>query len=286
MAVDLHTHSTASDGSDSPEALVAAAAALGLEAIALTDHDTLAGIPAAKRAAADAGIEFVPGAEISCDWEPGSMHLVVLFLEPVPGPLQDRLHHLQAARDARNERIVERLHGLGIDISLAEVREEAGEGSVGRPHFAAVLVRKGAVESIPAAFDELLAKGRPAYVERERLTPEEAISLARASEAVPVLAHPHTLGLTSAAEFAAAFERLAAAGLMGIESSYGEYDQPQRDELTATARRFGLVPSGGSDYHGAYKEGTDLGTGRGDLAVPYAVLDELRQARRNLVGRR
>ncbi len=175
MAVDLHTHSTASDGSDSPAALIQAAAALRLEAIALTDHDTLAGIPAARRAAATAGLEFVPGTEISCEWEPGSMHLVVLFLEPVSGPLQDRLQDLQAARDARNERIVERLHQLGIDVSLAEVHQEAGEGSVGRPHLAAVLVQKGVVESIPAAFDELLAKGRPAYVERERLTPEEAI---------------------------------------------------------------------------------------------------------------
>jgi len=279
MAVDLHTHSTSSDGTEPPAAVVEAAARARLSAIALTDHDTLEGIPEAQQAADRLGIELIPGTEISCDWPPGTMHMVILFLEPGTGPLQDRLLKLQEARSHRNEIMVGRLQDLGMDITYEEILTEAGEGSVGRPHFAAVMERKGYVESFRAAFDEYLADGRPAYVPRQRLAPEAAVQLARQSGAVPVIAHPHTLGLNSAAEFGGFYERMVAIGLAGIEAYYGEYQPVHQHALAATLRDHGLIPSGGSDYHGAYKQGLEVGTGRGWLQVPDEILAELRAAR-------
>ncbi len=281
MAVDLHTHSNRSDGSDEPAELVRKAVAKNLSAVALTDHDTLEGIDEAQQAANELPIELVPGVEISCEWAPGAMHLVVLFLEPEEGPLQDRLQELQTSRSQRNYRIADRLRRLGIDITMEEVIAESRVGVVGRPHFAAILVRKGVVADIPTAFQDYLGNQAPAYVPRLRLEPEEAISLARASGAVPILSHPHTLGHTAADEYAATYRRLTTAGLVGIDAYYGDYAPEEREELAAIARSFGLIPSGGSDYHGSYKEGLELGSGRGDLVVPDSVLEELRQARLN-----
>jgi 3',5'-nucleoside bisphosphate phosphatase len=279
MAVDLHVHSNASDGSDPPAAVVRLAAEAGLSAIALTDHDTLEGIPEAKAAAEKTGIELVPGTEISLDWDRGAMHMVVLFLEPGPGPLQDRMSALQEGRASRNLRMVERLQLMGFDITLEEVLMESGQGSAGRPHIAAILVRKGYVPDISTAFDQLLGSGRPAYLGRPRLTPEEAIKLAQASGAVTVLAHPHTTGLDTAAEVAELLEQLRAAGLTGMECDYGAYLPELRLGYRALARRFQLIPSGGSDYHGAYKAGVFLGVGRGDLLVPADALEELRRVK-------
>ena len=157
------------------------AARAGLSSVALTDHDTLEGLAEAQVTADGVGVELIPGTEISCEWPKGTMHMVMLFLEPGPGPLQDRLGALQDSRNGRNEVIVERLQDLGMDITYEEILTEAGGGSVGRPHFAAVMERKGYVEDFRAAFDEYLANGRPAYVARDRLEPDEAIRLALAS---------------------------------------------------------------------------------------------------------
>ncbi len=279
MAVDLHTHSTYSDGSDSPAEIVSAAAAAGLEAVALTDHDNLNGILEAAAAADASEVELIPGVELSCEWQPGGMHLVVLWLEPGPGPLQDRLEILQAGRKQRNVDLIELLQQLDVDISYEEVVAEAGGTGVGRPHVAAVLVRKGVVGSIPEAFDLYLASGRPAYVERYRLPPEEAIELARASGAVPIVAHPHTLGMTGTT-LDQELRRLARHGLVGLECYYPEYEPDTRLELVERARDVGLVPSGGSDYHGTYKPGLEIGRGYGDLSVGREVWQELAEARR------
>ncbi len=278
MAVDLHTHSTYSDGSDSPAEIVSAAAAAGLEAVALTDHDNLNGILEAAAAADASEVELIPGVELSCEWQPGGMHLVVLWLEPGPGPLQDRLEILQAGRRQRNVELIELLQKLDVDISYEEVMAEAGGTGVGRPHVAAVLVRKGVVGSIPEAFDLYLASGRPAYVERYRLPPEEAIELARASGAVPIVAHPHTLGMTGTT-LDQELRRLARHGLVGLECYYPEYEPETRLELVERARDVGLVPSGGSDYHGTYKPGLEIGRGYGDLSVGREVWQELAEAR-------
>ncbi len=277
MAVDLHLHSVFSDGSETPRAIIDLAVRAGLTAIALTDHDTLDGVAEAAAAAAAAGLTFVPGTELSVDWTTGPMHLLAYFLEPGTGPLQDRLEDIQAGRARRNEQIVARLRSLGFDLSLEEVAAEAGGRGVGRPHFAAVLLRKGYVADLRQAFDRYLAAGRPGYVNRERLDAITAIRLARASGAVPVIAHPHTLGIT-AADYTAAFEQLAAAGLGGIEAHYAEYRPEMRQHLAAVCRRLGIAATGGSDFHGTYKPGLQVGSGHGDLAVPDEALEELRGA--------
>lgn len=277
MAVDLHTHSTASDGSETPSALVEMAVDLGLSALALTDHDTLQGIEEARASADRAGIDLIPGTEISLDFL-GGMHLVVLWLEPGPGPLQDRLAGLQSGREGRNAAIVGLLADHDMPMSLEEVIAESGGGTVGRPHIAAVMMQKGYVESIAEAFDMWLGAGKPAYAHRPRLTPEEAIGLARDSGGVPVLAHPHTLGINRSHEMADLLVRLRSAGLVGLEATYSAYQRHEREGYADLARRFGLIVSGGSDYHGSYKPNLELGIGYGDLVVPEEVMDELRAA--------
>ena len=279
MAVDLHTHSDVSDGSASPSSIIDLAAAARLTAVALTDHDTLVGIEEARTRAEEIGLRLIPGVELSCEWVQGGCHMVVLWLEPGPGPLQDKLAALQVARDGRNDRILARLATLGIEITAEELAAQSGGGVTGRPHIAALMVEKGAVASVRQAFDEYLGNGKPAYVGRERLGPEEAIDLAAQSGAVTVLAHPHTLGLDNADAFRRALAGLAEAGLSGMECWYGEYSPAYRQSMVSVARSHGLVPSGGSDYHGTYKPGLSLGTGRGDLVVPDHVLNEL-EARR------
>lgn len=279
MAVDLHTHSTASDGSDTPTALVEMAVRVGLSTLALTDHDTLEGIEEARTAADRAALDLIPGTELSLDYH-GGMHLIVLWLEPGPGPLQDRLAELQGGRIERNLAIVGLLNDLGMTLTMEEVIEESGSGSVGRPHIAAVMMRKGYVMSIAEAFDLWLGAGKPAYAARPRLTPEDAIGLARESRAVPVLAHPHTLGINRAHEMAELLVRLRSAGLVGMEAMCAGYHRHEREGYADLASRFGLIASGGSDYHGLYKPGLELGTGYGDLAVPDMVVDQLRSRAR------
>lgn len=277
--IDLHAHSNASDGSDAPAELIARAARAGLDALALTDHDTIEGIGEAQLAADRHGVHLVPGCELSCTVEQGAMHLLVYFLSGHfvaggPGPLQDRLAGLQAGRLTRNARIASTLTENGLPVTEEEIAAEAGTGSVGRPHIAAVLVRKGHVGSIQEAFDQWLAYGRPAYFARDRLTPAEAIALAHASGAVAVLAHPTTLGLEPPALEAFVGE-LTGLGLDGLECEYGRYTPDERASFRALAERFTLCPTGGSDYHGTYKPDLALGTGTGDLAVPDQLLTAL-----------
>ncbi len=221
---------------------------------------------------------LVQGCELSCEVGTATMHLLVYFLADGPGPLQDRLGGLQAARADRNERIVTVLRAHGLDVTLEEILAEAGGGSVGRPHVAGVLLRKGYVSSIQEAFDMWLGKGKPAYLERERLLPAEAIDLAHASGAVAVLAHPTSLGFEGQA-----LERfvtgLAGDGLDGMECEYGRYQPDLRAYLRSLAGRLGLAVTGGSDYHGRYKPDIALGTALGDLNVPDDLLDAL-EARR------
>lgn len=278
MAVDLHLHSVYSDGSDTPEEIAGRAHAIGLTGIALTDHDTLEGVSRAAAAASARALRFIGGTELSVLWHDQSMHLLVYFLDPTPGPLQDRLSELRAARSRRNDQIVDRLQQLGLDISIDEVQREAATGVVGRPHFAAVLIEKGYVETVANAFDKYLAAGRPAYVPRTRLAAGEAIGLSRESSAVPVIAHPHTLNLR-AEQFASGFRELVSLGLGGIEAYYGEYSPEMRARIATICDDLGIVATGGSDYHGKYKPRLQVGVGRGDLRVPDEVFDRLEAAR-------
>ncbi len=278
MAVDLHTHSRASDGSDPPERIPELAAERHLAAVALMDHDTLEGIPAARRRADELGIPLIPGTELSVEWPTGRMHMLAYFIEPGPGPLQDRLEALRQGRVARNRTIVAALVDLGIEITVEEITAESGGGSVGRPHIAAVLIRKGAVTTMAEAFDRYLADGRPAYRPRPRLEAAEAVRLTRASGGVAVVAHPHTVAGRTV-EFSEAFAAFADIGVAGVECHYSEYPPAQRLDLARAAARFGLLATGGSDYHGTYKPGLDLGIGRGDLVVPDEAYEALLAAR-------
>jgi predicted metal-dependent phosphoesterase TrpH len=272
--IDLHTHSSASDGSDPPARIAELAAAAGCSAVALTDHDRLDGLPEAGARAGELGIQLVPGCEISCQND-ATLHLLVYFVEDGDRPLPDALRRLQRARDDRNRRLADHLSGLGLPVTYDEILEEAGGKGAGRPHVAAILVRKGIVGSVQEAFDVWLGKGRPGYLDKERLTVGDAIRLARESGAVTSLAHPFTLGLEPAA-LGSAIGELAALGLTAIEAIYGRYTPAERDGLAAVAGRYGLVVTGGSDHHGTYKPDIRVGTGTGDLNVPDHALDDLR----------
>jgi hypothetical protein len=187
------------------------------------------------------------------------------------------LAELTDFREQRNARILEALGQHGMVITPEELALESGGGNTGRPHIAAVMIAKGFVPDVATAFELWLGRGRPGYVDRPRLSPEVAIDLALQSGAVPVLAHPHTLGISRADEMAQLLEELKGHGLVGLEALYSSYQLHEREGYRHLARRFGLVPSGGSDYHGSYKAGLDLGVGYGDLAVPDSVMFELRE---------
>jgi hypothetical protein len=282
--IDLHTHSTESDGSERPGRIPEMAAAAGCTAVALTDHDSLGGLAEARAAADRAGIRLVPGCEVSCRKPPpapgrpavgGSVHVLVYFVEPGEGPLQDELVNLRRDRAERNARLRARLAELGVPVDYeAMVAEAGGEAGLGRPHFARALVKAGAAADIDDAFDTYLADGRAAYVPKSRLSPAEVARLAVASGGIAVLAHPLTLGLDPSSLEQLVGE-LAEAGRGGIEAIYGRYTTDERRALRRMAKRQGLVATGGSDYHGSFKPDLEVGTGMGDLDVPDSALEEL-----------
>lgn len=243
--VDLHTHSTASDGALTPAALVELAGARGVRVLGLTDHDTTAGLAAARTAAGRLGLRLIPGVELSTHVEAGEVHILGYFVDPAHPDLVAALARFQEARGDRARRIVERLGAAGVPIAHERVLAFAGGGSIGRPHVARALIEAGHATSIGDAFERYLTRGRPGYVERYRLAPPDAVRLVRAAGGVPVLAHPH-----SAADLAALLPELVAAGLGGLECYYGDYDEARKGALLALAARHDLVPTGGTDFHG------------------------------------
>lgn len=278
--IDLHTHTDRSDGSDPPERIPELAAAAGCTAVAITDHDRLDGIERARARGDELGVRVIGGCELSVGSDAGPLHLLAYFVEDGEGPLQAALSGVQDGRTGRNRRLAARLAELGLPASLEEIEAEAGGGGVGRPHVAAVLVRKGVVASVQEAFDVWLAAGRPAYVERPRLTLLEATAAIHASGGVAVVAHPFTIR-PDAAELEEVVATMAAQGVDGLEALYGRYTPEERGMLAGLATRHGLAVTGGSDYHGRYKPDLQVGTGRGDLAVPDHVLDDLEARRRS-----
>jgi hypothetical protein len=278
--IDLHTHSDLSDGSEPPERVVELAHDVGCSAVALTDHDTVAGLARARARADQLGIRLVPGCEVSClPVARGGVHVLVYFVDDPDSPLGLELDRLRDDRRSRNAALAERLQELGFPVTVEMAGAHAGtvEG-IGRPHFARALVDIGAVADIDEAFDRYLGNGAPAYVAKGRLTVAEVCGLARDSGGVAVLAHPTTMGLEGDA-LAGAVSSMADAGLAGLEAVYGRYSPRQRTDLANLARRFALVVTGGSDFHGASKPDLHVGTGTGDLRVPNRVLDQLEAAR-------
>ncbi|MEZ5175250.1 MAG: PHP domain-containing protein [Acidimicrobiia bacterium] len=272
--IDLHLHSTRSDGTDSPEQLVELAASCGASAIALVDHDVLDGLGEARSAANRLGIDFIPGTELSVEHNGTKMHMLVYFVDDEPGPLQSKLAWLRAGRHERNDEIIARLNGLGYTIGIDDVRRWAKGKSIGRPHIADALIETGAFHSRDEVFERVLGDGGLAYVERIRLTATDAIELARRSGGVPVVAHPLTIPL-GAAEYERLFRELADAGLGGIEAHHASHTRDLREHLTELAHSLGLAATGGSDYHGDRARDFRIGVGLGDLKVPHTAIDEL-----------
>lgn len=277
MFIDLHTHSTASDGSLSPRRLVETALSSGLSALAITDHDTAAGVEEALRAGAELGLEVVSGVEISARHRPGQMHIVGLFIDYRSSRLNTWLKERERIRDQRNTGIITKLRGLGIDISLSEVEAKA-EGVVGRPHIAEVLLEKGAVRSREEAFLKFLNRGQPAYCDRVHPSPEDSIREIHRAGGLAILAHYIYCGTRNEEELEALLRRLKEMGMDGMEIYYADYTPAQAELAARMAKRVGLLPSGGSDFHGASKPEVKVGFGFGDLRIPYRILKDLKAA--------
>ncbi|NDY43423.1 PHP domain-containing protein [Dissulfurirhabdus thermomarina] len=276
---DLHTHTLASDGSDAPSALVRLAAAAGLAAVAVTDHDTVAGLDEAAAAGRETGCEVVPGVELSIKDPRGNFHLLGYLIDPASPELQKLLARVQAARSRRNERLLERLEALRLPLARGDVEHLAAGGQVGRPHFARAMVARGYVRSVGEAFARYLGKGGPAYVPKSVLSLAEGIAAIHAAGGLAVLAHPLSLGIEGLEALERRLGEWAALGLDGMECHYGDYAPGVRAALAALCRRHGLAATGGSDYHGRAKPDIRIGRGRGDLRVPYACLEALRRRR-------
>jgi predicted metal-dependent phosphoesterase TrpH len=275
--IDLHVHSVYSDGTDTPAELIELAEARGLKAMALTDHDTVGGILPLLEAAASSPVEAVPGIELSAECDRGTMHILGYFIDPTCSALLGKIEKVQSGREVRNEEILKKLNKLGYVLLWSDVEKQAGCDVIGRPHFADALVERGHVKSRKAAFDLLLAKGRPAYAERYRYTASECIDLIRRAGGVSVLAHPATIYLPDN-ELKDLVKGMKEQGLNGIEVHYAEHKPENIKKFRCWAEEFDLICTGGTDYHGKNSPDLKLGTGFGQLRVPDEVLDQLKAA--------
>jgi 3',5'-nucleoside bisphosphate phosphatase len=273
--IDLHSHTDESDGTYTPAELVTAARDGGVEALAITDHDTFAGYDAATGPAARAGLELVCGIELSTKLHGHSVHLLGYFVRPDGlSAFREWVLEMQASRRERNVRLVARLQELGFDITLEEA-EARGRGMTGRPHFARILVEKGYVANLRQAFDEYLDESAKGYVHRRE--PQFAESVARIREAggIASLAHPVRVN----GDVPALLPELCDSGLNAIEAYHSDHGPAEVELYLGLAERYGLLVTGGSDFHGAVKPGVKLGTGAdGNLRVPREVLEKLKAA--------
>jgi len=266
--VDLHIHSTASDGALSPEEVVGESVRRGLSVIALTDHDTVNGVaPALAAAEAFPGLRVVPGVELSTDVAQGEVHILGYFIDYSDGELLARLGRMRNSRRERAQEMIARLGDLGVNIDWSRVQEIAGEGSVGRPHLAQAMVEGGYVGSLKEAFNSYIGRGGPAYVERRKLTPAAAVELILRVRGLPVLAHPLTV-----ADPETLVIELKSAGLIGIEVYYKDYSAADVGKLLSLAESHQLAVTGGSDYHGL---DTESEAGIGSVEVPLSAAEHL-----------
>ena len=266
--IDLHIHTTASDGRFSPEEIVRKAAGLDLSAIAICDHDTVDGIaPALAAAKAFPILKVIPGVEVSTLAPGNEVHVLGYFIDCADPDLKTALDGLRNSRLERAEAIINKLKDLGIDIDWQRVRELAGDGSVGRPHIARAMLEKRYIASFKEAFDKYIGLGGPAYVERHKIIPSEAVALITQASGLPVLAHPLTVN-----EPEAMIAALKKAGLVGIEVYYNDYDEAKRDNLARLAKTYNLIATGGSDYHGMDDNAETM---MGSAGVPFESLERL-----------
>ncbi len=279
QVIDLHVHSCRSDGTDSPTRLVELAADAGCSAFALTDHDTVGGIAEATKAATAVGIEVISGVELSCHVGDRNVHLLGYFVDPDDATFLSFLARQRNLRDERNGILIEKLGAIGVHLTIEDVKRESIGESVGRPHFAAALVRNGDAASVEDAFLRFLGAEAPTHVVRRDLPAEDAIAAIKTAGGVTSWAHPLTGRATGNVSFDSCLNALLRAGLDGLESWYSTYTTDDRAHLATVAARNSLVATGGSDYHGTFKPALSLAKGAGDLRVPQSALDELRAAR-------
>ena len=272
--IDLHIHSTASDGTETPSRLVDLAEHAGLTAIALTDHDTVSGLDEFLQAGKNRNIRTIPGVEISCWIHSKEVHLVGLFIDPSFPPLVDFLENMRIERVARNEMIIRKLRNLGYDISEEEVCFIAKGESIGRPHIARVLVEKGYFQTIQDVFDSLLKRGGKAYIPRKLQPPDAVCSLIHDAGGLAIWAHPVSGQHSGERAFVKKMLKiLIPSGLDGLETYYTTYTPSQSALLNEMIEKFQLLPSGGSDFHGSNRPLTNLGTCGGSLHVPDSLLE-------------
>ena len=272
--IDLHVHTTASDGTCRPAEIVRLAAEAELAAVAITDHDTAEGYTEAAAAARGAGLELVPGIEISTRFF-GAVHILGYYIDPLSPQLRPVLDWVVQDRDERNRKMAELMAADGLPVDYEQMHARFG-AVVGRPHFAQLLVELGLADSIQDAFDRYVEKGRKYYVGRHFLSIERSIEIIHLAGGVPVLAHPFQYKLDDA-RLRELIEHCLESGLRGMECRYTGYDEEQVAYLLALAEEYGLLPTGGSDFHGANKPHIRLGRGLGALTVPYEYLAKLKE---------
>ena len=279
--VDLHSHSTASDGTLAPAEVVRRAKEAGVVGLALTDHDTIAGLAEAAAEAGRLGVTFVPGIEISAvsPVEAGTLHILGYCIDPQNDVLREMARQLIEARDNRNPQIIAALQKLGIEITMDEALAQAQGGVLGRPHIAALLVKKGVVKTIKQAFDEYLGTGGKAYYDKERLTPGDAIGRIRRAKGLAVLAHPVQLRTGNDAQLQQVIKDLVDLGLAGIEVIHSDHGAAEVEKYAGLADRYNLLKTGGSDFHGSNKKDINLGVANG-RRVPREWMDQLLAASR------
>ena len=275
--LDLHLHSTHSDGSSTPTEVIRLAHRAGVTALAITDHDITTGIAEATAAGSELGIEVIPGVEISSILNDSELHILGYFVDPQDAELNKRLATLRESRHHRNPQIIERLQALGIELTYEEVRAIAGTDAVGRPHIARCLIEKGVVSTAKEAFDRFLAEGRPAYVPRLLPPPAEAISWINQAKGLAVLAHP-TWVKTTRETLENLVRQLKTDGLNGVEVHYSTHTASQTRAYLNLANQLGLLITGGSDFHGITKPDIEVGIGRGSLHIPDTLLPTLKNA--------
>lgn len=276
--IDLHVHTTASDGTDTPAEVIKKAHALGLRAVAVTDHDTVSGIAEALDTGRALGVEVIPGIEISADYRGNRAHILGLLIDPSSPSLRTVTEWSVSERRRRNEKIITAMQFDGIDISLEALRQANPDSVIGRPHIADRLVQLGLASSVSDAFDKYLLDGRPYYRDKERISLDGAVDSIRGAGGIAVIAHPLQYGYPPA-ELGEYIRTALAAGCAGFEAYYSEHTAAEQEQLLALAGLLAVPVSGGSDYHGSRKPDIMLGTGiGGTLCVPYSVLEALRAA--------
>ena len=270
MRIDLHLHSTFSDGTRTPEELALLGKQRGLRVMSLTDHDTVSGIPRFLRGCRKYGLRGLAGVELSAE-APYTMHILGYAFDPASEELGSTLEQIRKGRGERNLRILKNLEELGMPLTMEEVLRDAGEDVLGRPHFAKAMVRRGYVKSSEEAFSAYLERGKPGYADRDRLSPGECLRLIRSAGGVAVLAHPMQTGLDDDA-LEDLLKELKVQGLWGLESLYAMHTPEQQLRYLRMGDRVGLYPTGGSDFHGNNRSSRELGVSFEESSLPWARL--------------